>query len=304
MRTRPQHLLLAATLTLTAAGLPIFGSQAAATDRVVVVRAGQTLSEIAVQHGVSIERLVRLNRLSDPNRIYAGQRLIVGRPKDVVRSSPKATAAKVTHRVSYGETLWSIAARYRSSVTAIVNANGIANPSFIRVGQVLTIPGASSAPAPSGNAGRRPGTAHGGMSPAMAAAVAARQEIARLIVREARRQGVPAAFALAVAWQESGWQARAVSYAGAIGVMQLLPSTAEWVGQTMLGRSVNVWDPASNVQAGVRLLKHYLDRYGGNRSLALAAYYQGQTAADRHGIYAVSRPYISSILALERLFSR
>jgi soluble lytic murein transglycosylase-like protein len=115
---------------------------------------------------------------------------------------------------------------------------------------------------------------------------------------------VPRAFALAVAWQESGWQPSVVSYAGAIGVMQLLPSTADWVSATMLGQSVNLWDPSSNVRAGVRLLKHYLDRYGGNRSLALAAFYQGQAGTDRHGIYPVSRPYIASILLLQEMFRR
>jgi hypothetical protein len=57
------------------------------------------------------------------------------------------------------------------------------------------------------------------------------------------------------------------------------------------------------VAAGVTLLRHYLDRYQGDRSLVLAAYYQGQTAADRHGVYAITRPYISSILELEKLFA-
>jgi soluble lytic murein transglycosylase-like protein len=70
----------------------------------------------------------------------------------------------------------------------------------------------------------------------------------------------------------------------------------------MLGAPVDIGDLRHNVRAGVRLLAHYLDRYGGSRDLALAAYYQGQTAVDRHGIYHVSRPYIASILALEKLF--
>ncbi|HEX2194680.1 MAG TPA: lytic transglycosylase domain-containing protein, partial [Candidatus Limnocylindria bacterium] len=133
---------------------------------------------------------------------------------------------------------------------------------------------------------------------------AARRDVGRLIVAQARRQRVPAAFALAVAWQESGWQTRVVSSAGAIGVMQMLPATGEWVGSTMLGRRVNLWDAADNVTAGVRLLRHYLDRYGGSRPLALAAYYQGQAAADRYGIFAISRPYIDSIQRLTLIFRR
>jgi soluble lytic murein transglycosylase-like protein len=70
----------------------------------------------------------------------------------------------------------------------------------------------------------------------------------------------------------------------------------------MLGAEVDVHDLHDNVRAGVRLLAHYMERYGGNQDLVLAAYYQGQTAADRHGVYAVSRPYIASIRVLERLF--
>ena len=107
-----------------------------------------------------------------------------------------------------------------------------------------------------------------------------------------------------MAWQESGWQAGVVSSAGAVGVMQLTPPTADWVAGTMLHEKVRLTDPRSNVRAGVRLLKHYLARYDNDRSLVLAAYYQGQTAADRHGVYRMTRPYIASIFALEAIFAR
>ena len=115
--------------------------------------------------------------------------------------------------------------------------------------------------------------------------------------------GVPPAFALAVAWHESGWQQGVVSSAGAIGVMQLLPTTADWVGEAMLRTAVDPRDLRQNVRAGVRLLAHYLHRYAGDRGKVLAAYYQGQSAVDRHGIYPVSRPYIASIAVLEALFA-
>ena len=181
-----------------------------------------------------------------------------------------------------------------TSINAIARANSIANPSYLRVGQRLVISGAPAVPHASGLA----------MAPAMAAAIAARAEVRAIITGEAKAQGVPAAFALAVAWQESGWQPRVVSGAGAAGVMQLTPATAEWVANTMLGHRVRLFDARSNVHAGIRLLRHYLDRYDGNKALVLAAYYQGQTAADRHGVYRMTRPYIASILALESLFAR
>jgi len=374
MRKQPQLLILAGALALGVVLAPIAGSRAAATDRVVVVQPGQTLSEIAVNEGVTVQQLVALNGIADPNRIFAGQRLHVrssrsggsaagpdrsgarhtvawgetltgiahtyrttvaalarangianasfirtgqvlrvpgnGRPRAGDGRAP-VRASWTTHRVGRGETLWGLSVRYGTSVDRIARANGISNVSYVRAGDVLRIPSAGEGGRRSNGAGPR---AEGGGRPAnhspagiampadMAALVDARASIGRLIAAEARRQGVAPAFAKAVAWQESGWQPGVVSYAGAVGVMQLLPATGDWVGGTMLGRTVNLWNPAQNVQAGVRLLRHYLDRYGGNKELVLAAYYQGQSATDRHGIFPISRSYIASILYLERLF--
>ena len=114
---------------------------------------------------------------------------------------------------------------------------------------------------------------------------------------------MPVALALAVAWQESGWRQGVVSSAGAVGVMQLMPATAVWVGagDARPSRSTSMTRAATSAQ-GCVCLAHYLARYAGDRDRVLAAYYQGQSAVDRHGIYAVSRPYIASIKSLERLF--
>jgi soluble lytic murein transglycosylase-like protein len=363
MPDRTLPLLRIAALIAVIAGGAV-AMPAAATDRVVIVRPGDTLGEIALAHGLTVEQLRSLNGISDPNRIYVGQRLRLSgtpapalpaaraKPKDAVhivawgetltsiahhygstitaiatanrivnpsylrvgqrltipappdavtpatsaKSSPPATPARsdAVHVVARGETLTSIAHHYGSTITAIAIANRIVNPSYLRVGQRLTIPGAGPTTAPTAGAS--------GMPAGMASLVAARDGIGRLIRADAKAAGVPVALALAVAWQESGWRARVVSRAGAVGVMQLTPATADWVATTMLGRSVNLYDARSNVRAGIVLLRHYLHRYHGDRSLVLAAYYQGQTAADRHGVYAVTRPYIAAVRALEQLF--
>jgi LysM repeat protein len=363
MSIRPKPLALAGALALTIIAGSMSVPVTSANDRVVTVQPGQTLSQIAAAHGTTVERLVSLNDLTDPDRIYVGQRLRL-RPatdrREIRRAQP------IMHRVSYGETLTGVAARYgssvealarrnhlsdpsriyvgqllqvadgrtsaadqprpsnhdrrpvyrshtiqfgetlsgiairyRVSVEAIVAANGIANPSFIRAGETLRILARKVA-----SGGGDQGATTEYMPPEMAGVVASRDGMRRLIAAEARDQRVPPSFALAVAWQESGWQPSVVSSAGAIGVMQLLPATADWVAATMLGSPVNLWEPRSNVRAGVRLLRHYLDRYDGSPSLALAAYYQGQAGTDRHGIYPVSRPYIASILLLEQVFRR
>ncbi|MEO7870676.1 MAG: LysM peptidoglycan-binding domain-containing protein [Candidatus Limnocylindria bacterium] len=356
LRRRQRSLLSTAVLAAVLGGAAVV-LPAAATDRVVVVQRGDTLSQIAATQGVSVAELMRLNGIVNPNRIQVGQRILVAPPSASAPTSPSEPAA-VVHRVASGEHLTLIAQRYGTTIGAMVKANGIGNPSFLRVGQLLTIPGAatpaapSAPPSPSAPAAvvhrvgsgenltliaQRYGTTIGAMVKAngignpsflrvgqlltipgaatsagsesampssMAALVTARDSIRQLIAAEATAQGVPVAFALALAWQESGWQPTVVSSGGAVGVMQLTPPTADWVASTMLDAPINLADPASNARAGVRLLRHYFDRYGGDRVMVLAAYYQGQTGADRHGVYPMTRPYIASILALEAIFSR
>jgi LysM repeat protein len=271
----------------------------AAPARVHLVASGEHLTGIARHYGVTIAAIVAANGIANPSRIYAGQRLLIPSATPSAATAPAAASSTARiHVVAAGETLTSIARHYGVTIAAIVAANGIANPSRIYAGQRLTIgsAGKASAPTTAARASRPP------IPPAMAAIMAERDHARRVIAEEAARFDVPAALALAVAWQESGWRQKVVSHVGAIGIMQLLPTTADWVGQAMLGAPVNVLDLRSNARAGVRLLRHYLDRYGGNWDLALAAYYQGQTAVDRHGVYPVSRPYIASIKALAVLF--
>jgi soluble lytic murein transglycosylase-like protein len=292
---RAQRLALIGGIALAIALTPALTVTVLAAEPTVVVQPGDTLTSIARRHGVSVRRLAELNDLADLNRIFSGQRLrVAGRGSRGSDQRAASAQRKTIHVVSRGSTLWGIAGRYGVSVSSIVAANRIANPSRIFVGQRLVIPGAKT-PASSHAPRAR-------MSSRMAAIVADRASIRRIIVREADRHGVPRRLALAVAWQESGWQQGVVSLAGAVGVMQLMPATAEWVGQTMLGHPVRITDAHSNISAGIRLLRHYLNRYDGNRDLVLAAYYQGQHAVDHYGVYAVSRPYIASVRYLERLF--
>ena len=293
----PRSGRLAALLTLGAAlaAGPMTSGSAYAADP-IVVQPGDTLTGIAKRHGLTIAQLVALNDLADPNRIVAGQRLTVSsspgaRPAAPRPATPSAPAAR-SHTVRSGEHLTGIARHYGLTIAEVAAANGISDPSRIYAGQRLHIPGAvASSPADAGTS--LPAEVRDRME--------GRSDARRLIAAEAERFGVPVPLALAVAWQESGWQQRVVSTAGAIGIMQLLPSTGEWVGEAMLGTRVDLRDARQNVRAGTRLLAHYLDRYEGNVDLVLAAYYQGQTATDRHGVYPVSRPYLASIKALVRM---
>ncbi len=122
-----------------------------------------------------------------------------------------------------------------------------------------------------------------------------------LLIQAARHHGLRPGFVLAVAYWESGWNQQAVSRTGAIGLMQVEPSTAAWAGPALLHRRVNLYNPHDNAEMGAALLRYYLDRLH-SPALALAAYYQGFRATIRHGIYRSSRSYVQGILRLAKQF--
>ena len=118
------------------------------------------------------------------------------------------------------------------------------------------------------------------------------EDIDRLIFDAGEREGVDPRFIHAVVWQESKYVADAKSHAGAVGLMQLMPATAERFGCE--DRS----DPAANVAAGTKYLKWLLKRFSGNVELALAGYNAGEGSVDKYnGIppYNETKNYVKII---------
>jgi LysM repeat protein len=116
-------------------------------QRVYTVRQGDTLAGIAARYGTTIASLMASNGISDPNRIYAGQQLIIsyGVTGSVTGGvTTPVTGSGTIHVVAAGETLAIIAARYGTTWSAIAAANGLANANFIYSGQRLVIPGAGT----------------------------------------------------------------------------------------------------------------------------------------------------------------
>lgn len=119
--------------------------------------------------------------------------------------------------------------------------------------------------------------------------------VARAISAAAARHGLDPAVLEALVQAESGFRRDAVSPAGALGLTQLMPSTARALGVA------DPFDTWQNVEGGARYLKRWLDRFNGDLSLALAAYNAGPGAVLRYrGIppYPETQRFVARVLAL------
>ncbi len=121
-----------------------------------------------------------------------------------------------------------------------------------------------------------------------------------LVQRVAQAHGVHAALLKAVIEVESGFNARALSPKGAVGLMQVMPATAARYGQ------YDLYTPEQNVEVGARYLRDLLTMFGGNVQLAVAAYNAGENAVLRHGRrippYQETLRYVPMVLERYRRF--
>ena len=121
-----------------------------------------------------------------------------------------------------------------------------------------------------------------------------RSEINDLITKYSDKNGLDEDFVKAVINQESGFNPNATSHCGAMGLMQLMPATAQGLGVT------NAYDAEQNIEGGTKYLKGLMDRFNNDKSLALAAYNAGPNAVQKYGgipPYAETQNYVKSVLS-------
>jgi soluble lytic murein transglycosylase-like protein len=128
--------------------------------------------------------------------------------------------------------------------------------------------------------------------------------IKAMLYAGAVKRGLNPYLVMGLAWHESGWQPSIVSYAGAVGIMQVMPSTAAVAGPSLLHKKVDLFNPTDNIDMGTALLRDELDHFGNNYVKAVVAYYSGGGAVrEWTSLSSDQRRYVLSVYADAELFA-
>lgn len=187
--------------------------------------------------------------------------------------TPPGIQLQQVYVVSSGDTLNSVAAHFGIPESQIIRRNHISDPNKIYVGEKLIVP------SPYNPKGTR-----------------------EMIVAAAQRFKINPYFALALAYQESGFNENVVSSTNAIGVMQVEPDTGKLVA-TDMGRSFNLGVASDNITVGVYWLAYLVHTYHGHERMAAAAYYEGMGNLSQYGYVADTQQYVDDVMALKRAFA-
>ena len=290
----------ALTVALTAIAVLVPTGPAAADT--VRVAPGDTLTSVAARYHTTVAALAQANGIADPNRIVIGRVLQVPTaPGAGVGATPTSASIPVgagtaiTVVVRSGDTLTSVAARYHTTVAALVKANNIANPNFVMIGTRLQVP-SGLAPLPSGSPPANAVTA-------TLLAHPDRLALRTAFIRAAAASGLAPNLLEAMCWWESGWQNQATSSTGAMGVCQLEPSTVGYVRAKLLHNTA--LDPrvgGDNIAMAAAYLHDLVGRSGGVVPTALAGYYQGLPQVQRSGMLPSTQAYVKGILGYAAIF--
>lgn len=299
---------------------------AATPWKTVTVRPGDTIWHLAIANHTTVRAIAQKNRLAlGGSLIHPGQKLLVpGRDASAAaptRSSAAASSARsaaparpsardAVHVVRTGDTMSDIAKKYSVSLTKLLAANKLRSSALIFVGQKVVVPGAGSTAAAATSAPKPTPAPPSGYSVSAqtakavaaskaklaAAKVPSRTATAAIIRATATRHGVDPKLALAIAWLESGWHQRSVSYTNAVGVMQIMPVSQKWASE-LAGRSLDRFDTRENITSGVLIIRS-LQASADSREQAIAGYYQGLYSVRTKGLYEDTKRYVASVQAI------
>jgi len=275
------------------------------------VQPGETLWSIAAANNFTTRALAAYNGLSEDSQVVLGSTIQIPAESEAATAlggqtpaaaAPVAPAAAPAPRpmgaytVRPGDTLSGIAVASGATVGQLAWMNGLDPDQPLPIGTALKLPTGSELAAP-----EAPQPAASTV-PQAAPNPTPTQVTSGQIGQIASQHGVPASLAAAVAWQESGFSNNVVSSANARGVMQVLPGTWTWVEQNLAGQALDPNSAVDNVSAGSMYLAQLLRDSGGDESVAVASYYQGQGSVRAIGLLPDTERYVANVMALRSRF--
>jgi LysM repeat protein/beta-lactamase class A len=303
------------------------------------VKPGETLSGIAAQYGLTVDQLVSLNGLADPDQLADGQTLRLppvparapaastGAPapngsgraaagpsppapgsggQTAPASAPRSAAsagAPSEYVVQPGDTLSGIAKALGVSLKALLEANELADPDRLKVGQKLSVPaGAAPGPpeVPAPRSSQPGGPAPGATTASGSATVpagASPDEAGAALDRLAQQYGVDPALARALAWIETDGKPRTPDAPGGIGYLAVTDRTFEHIQQTFVKRTLDRASSTDNLEAGIAYVAAML-KWGGDEAKGLAGFLQGPGSVRANGVRPAIEQEVKRILAL------
>ena len=258
-----------------------------------VVTSGETLSYVAAANGLTTDELAAANGLSPDALLIEGESLYVPDPSGSGGGGSAGGGGEASggggggYVVQPGDTLSGIAAAEGVSADGLAAANGLYTDGVLVAGTTLSIPGGSggggsSSPASTGDA---PIPTNETVSPGQVGDIAA-------------SENVSPSLADAVATQESGFDNSLVSSADARGVMQILPSTWDFINGSLASAPLDPASARDNVRAGALYLGYLADNTGNDPVSTVASYYQGLGSVQSGGLLPETQQYVDSVLAL------
>ncbi len=288
-RSLPLLLALAVVVTASASGITL-----------IRIQSGDTLSAIAARYHTTVTRLVALNDLpGNGDLIYAGQtlRIPTGHGSPHHRSHHRrGHVVTAWHTVVVGDTLDGLAQRYHVKPKTIARRNHLPASLVIVLGERLAIPQRVQRHAPrvAASIARERRYLEHRREPS-------RDQVSRMIRKISGRWHLDPRLALAISWQESGFNMREVSPVGAIGTMQVMPYTGAYLSSEVVHRNLDLYDASDNITAGVALLS-VLTHEAKSVRQAVAGYYQGLGSVRAHGMYPSTKQYVANVMALRATF--
>jgi LysM repeat protein len=254
------------------------------------VTSGETLSYVAAANGLTTDELAAANGLSPDAQLIKGESLYVPYPGDSGGGSSGGgggdTGGGGGYVVQPGDTLSGIAASTGLSVDQLAHINGLYVDAPLIAGTALTTSGSGGGSAPAAaSTGDAPIPTNETVSPGQVGDIAA-------------SENVSPSLADAVATQESGFDNGLTSSADARGVMQILPSTWDFINGSLASHPLDPASAQDNVRAGAMYLGYLADNTGNDPVSTVASYYQGLGSVQSHGLLPETQRYVDSVLAL------